>query len=218
MPRLPKNTLRSDKIAQAAGRLFAYQGYHGTSTRQIAHLAGVSENTLFRYFDNKESLFWTTLLSYSKELEFRRDLMEGIAKCAPPVVVLPKILELLTDTVSYRPELIRLIAVAFIELGPKAAMFSQEHLSPALSAIRRYLEMNIKSESIRDLDPVMLTTALMMTTLTHATISPLIDHSKPLLSYQEVNRAHTRFWLDLLAPKASAFPQPVAEIAAEHPT
>ncbi|MGD0511596.1 MAG: TetR/AcrR family transcriptional regulator, partial [Candidatus Micrarchaeaceae archaeon] len=193
-----------------------YQGYHGTSTRQIAHLAGVSENTLFRHFDNKEDLFWSTLRSYSTGLKFRRELLEGIAKCEPPELVLPKILELLTDTVNYRPELIRLIAVAFLELRPKAEVFNQEHLSPALSAINHYLEMNIKSGIIRDLDPIMLTSALMMTTLMHATISRLIDHNKPLLNYQEVNRAHARFWLDLLAPRVAAYPLPITEITAEH--
>jgi len=216
MPRVPKNTVRTDKIIQAACRLFAYQGYHGTSTRQIAHLAGVSENTLFRHFDNKEGLFWSTLRSYSTGLKFRRDLLEGIVKCEPPEVVLPKILELLSDTVSYKPELIRLIAVAFIELRPKAEVFNQEHLSPALSAISHYLEMNIKSGKIRDLDPIMLTAALMMTTLMHATISRLIDHNKPLLNYQEVNRAHAKFWLDLLAPRVSAYPLPITEITVEH--
>jgi AcrR family transcriptional regulator len=43
MPLILKSSARTDKIVQAAGRLFAYQGYHGTSTRQIAHLADVSE-------------------------------------------------------------------------------------------------------------------------------------------------------------------------------
>jgi AcrR family transcriptional regulator len=217
MPHVLKSSGRTDKIVQAAGRLFAYQGYHGTSTRQIAHLAGVSENTLFRHFDNKEGLFWSTLRSYFKELKFRRDLLEGMAKCEPPDVVLPKILELITDTVSYRPELIRLIAVAFLELRPKAEAFSQEHLSPALSAISHYLEMSIKGGKLRDLDSTMLTAALMMTTLMHTTISRMIDYKMPLLNYQEVNCVYARFWLDLLAPRMSAYPVPVALINVEHP-
>jgi hypothetical protein len=62
----------------------------------------------------------------------------------------------------------------------------------------------------------MLTAALMMTTLMHATISRLIDHNKPLLNYQEVNRAHAKFWLDLLAPRVSAYPLPITEITVEH--
>jgi AcrR family transcriptional regulator len=58
-----KNSERAGKIVQAAAQLFARQGYHGTSTREIAHLADISENTLFRYFEHKEDLFWTASLN-----------------------------------------------------------------------------------------------------------------------------------------------------------
>ena len=126
MPLSPRNSARTDQIIHAAGKLFAHQGYHGTSTRQIAHLADVSENTLFRHFDHKEDLFWSTLRFYSSGLKPRRELLEGIAKCHSPEVVLPKIFELLSDTVNYRPELLRLMAVAFLELHWKAEAFGQE--------------------------------------------------------------------------------------------
>ena len=53
MPVVSKSAVRTDQILQAAGKLFASQGYHATSTREIARLADVSENTLFRHFDNK---------------------------------------------------------------------------------------------------------------------------------------------------------------------
>jgi AcrR family transcriptional regulator len=43
-------------VEQAARRLFAEQGYEGTSVRQIADAAGVAERTFYRYFDGKEGL------------------------------------------------------------------------------------------------------------------------------------------------------------------
>jgi AcrR family transcriptional regulator len=107
MPVVSKSAVRTDQILQAAGKLFACQGYHGTSTREIARLAEVSENTLFRHFENKEELFWSSLRSCSAGLKFRRDVLEGLTKCGPPEVVLPKVLDMLADTVNYRPELLR---------------------------------------------------------------------------------------------------------------
>lgn len=217
MPFRSKKSVRRDRIVQAAGRLFAYQGYHGTSTRQIAHLASVCENTIFRHFDHKEDLFWSTLRAYSAQLDFDRNLLAGIAKCEPLEAVLPKILELFSDTARYRPELPRLIAIAFLEMHPKAETFIQERLSPTLSAISGYLEMSIKGGKLRDLDPTILTAALMMTPLTHQEISRLIDKNKPLLNYQERNRAHARFWMDMLAPTMQSFPSPVTPIGEENP-
>jgi AcrR family transcriptional regulator len=204
--------MRTDKIVQAAGQLFARQGYHGTTTREIARLAGVSENTLFRHFDHKEELFWSSLRSYSAGLKFRQDVLKGLTQCDSPEVVLPKIIGMLADTVNYRPELLRLIAVAFIELRTKADEFCQQQLSPVFSTINHYLEMNIKSGKIRDLDPTILTSALTMTVLTHPGIYTLIDGNKPAYSNSlEAHRAYARFWLDLIVPRMPAYPSPIAQ-------
>ena len=217
MPVTPKRSVRGDKILQAAGKLFARQGYHGTSTREIARLAGVSENTLFRHFENKEELFWASLRSYSAGLKFRQDVQRGITQCDSPEAVLPKLIEMLADTVNYRPELLRLIAVAFIELHTKADEFCSEYLSPVFSTINHYLEMNIKGGKIRNLDPTILTSALMMTVLTHPGIYNLIDGNKPVYSNSlEAHRAYAKFWLDLIVPRAPAYPSPIAQTTEEH--
>lgn len=207
-----KNSATSEKIVLSAAQLFARQGYHGTSTRDIARLAGVSENTLFRHFDRKEDLFWSALRWHSSALKMRRDLLEGIAQGQAPEVVLPKILEMMADLVSYRPELLRLIAVAFVELEWKAEAFCQDHLAQELSAINHYFKTNMKSGRIRDLDPTMLTAALMTTALMHPGISKLIEGNNPAYSNsQEAGRAHARFWLELLTPKAAPYPWPALE-------
>jgi AcrR family transcriptional regulator len=218
MPVTSKSSVRGDKILLAAGKLFARQGYHGTTTREIARLADVSENTLFRHFDHKEELFWLTLRSYSGGLKFRRDVLEGITQCDSPEVVLPKIIEMLADTANYRPELLRLIAVAFVELHAKVNEFCQEQLSPVFSAINHYLEINIRSGKIRNLDPTILTSALIMTVLTHPEIYNLIDGNKPVYPNSlEAHRAYARFWLDLIVPRTSAYPSPNAQVRGEYP-
>ncbi len=45
-----------DRILQAAQRLFAAQGFDGTTTRDLAQSAGVAEGTLFRHFSNKKAI------------------------------------------------------------------------------------------------------------------------------------------------------------------
>jgi AcrR family transcriptional regulator len=217
MPVAPKGSVRADKILQAAGKLFARQGYFGTSTREIAGLAGVSENTLFRHFGNKENLFWSSLRQYSAGLMFRQDVLKGLKQCDSPEVVLPKLIGMFANMVNYSPELLGLIAVAFVELHPKTEEFCQEQLSPVFSAINRYLDMNIKRGKIRNLDSTLLTSALIMTALTHEGIYNLIDGNKPVYSNNvEANRAYARFWLALIIPRASAYPSASAEPAGEN--
>ncbi|MGB3203393.1 MAG: helix-turn-helix domain-containing protein [Crinalium sp.] len=58
------------KILKAAQKLFAQQGYDGTTTKDLAQGAGVAEGTLFRHFANKKAILievatqgWVDLLT-----------------------------------------------------------------------------------------------------------------------------------------------------------
>ena len=52
---------READILQAATGLFAADGFHATSTRKIASAAGVSEGTVFHYFNTKNALLLAIL-------------------------------------------------------------------------------------------------------------------------------------------------------------
>src|SRR5437588_10271284 len=54
---------RRAAITQAAQRVFADKGFHGTTTRALAEAAGVSEALLFKHFPNKEALYSAMLLT-----------------------------------------------------------------------------------------------------------------------------------------------------------
>ncbi len=46
----------TDRILEAAARVYAETGFRGTTTRRVAQEAGVNEVTLFRHFGTKEAL------------------------------------------------------------------------------------------------------------------------------------------------------------------
>ena len=52
----PSEVQTRTRILQAAQRLFASQGFDGTTTRDLAQAAGVAEGTLFRHFPNKKAI------------------------------------------------------------------------------------------------------------------------------------------------------------------
>ncbi len=54
-----------EKILETAFKLFSEKGYLGTTTKEIATLAGITEVTLFRYYSSKEELFMEVLNRYS---------------------------------------------------------------------------------------------------------------------------------------------------------
>lgn len=55
-PRLNADERRAD-VVEAAIKAFAIGGYAGTSTEEIARIAGVSQPYLFRLFGSKQALF-----------------------------------------------------------------------------------------------------------------------------------------------------------------
>jgi len=59
---------RERVILAAAAEAFASAGFHGTTTRQIAATAGVSEGTVFHYFGSKNDLMLAILDRFYNEV------------------------------------------------------------------------------------------------------------------------------------------------------
>lgn len=56
-----------ERILEAASRLICKQGFHGTSTRDIAREAGVSLGNIYNHFATKEEILTALLAAYEKE-------------------------------------------------------------------------------------------------------------------------------------------------------
>lgn len=52
-----RGSRRREQILQAAARLFAEQGYHGTTVGDVCDAIGVGKGVLYWYFPSKEELF-----------------------------------------------------------------------------------------------------------------------------------------------------------------
>lgn len=60
--RVKRGTAQQHLLA-AAQQLFAERGYRGTTTKDIAQTAGVSENLIFRYFKSKSDLMLASVVN-----------------------------------------------------------------------------------------------------------------------------------------------------------
>jgi AcrR family transcriptional regulator len=58
---------RRAAIIKAVRRVFAEKGFHGTTTRELAEAAEVSEALLFKHFPNKEALYSAMMLSCCRQ-------------------------------------------------------------------------------------------------------------------------------------------------------
>ncbi len=197
----PRKLERSNRILKVAGQLFARQGYHATSTREIARIADVSEITLFRHFEHKEGIFWAALGERLRAVRLRREFLDGFARCESPEIVLPQLIAELVDTAILNPEILRLVGVAFIELQWKAGSVCREQLSSNFSAVMNYLRINIERGKLRNLDPAMITAALCLTVFAHFEIARFVgDRVPPSSDSRDAIRSCSKFWLEVLIP------------------
>jgi AcrR family transcriptional regulator len=200
MSTIPRGSERSDQVLQVAARLFARHGYHATSTREIARMADISENTLFRQFESKEQIFWGALRYRFSSLKLRRELIESIAGSHSPEIVLPQLLAQLVDTAYLNPDTLRLIAVAFLEFRWEAGNVCADFLVPIFSTVKAYLKKNIETGSLRNVDPAMLTGALGVSVIAYPEIARILDGTPRYLEDRGGMEAFSRFWLNVLLP------------------
>jgi AcrR family transcriptional regulator len=198
---MPKKSDVSSRIIRSAVALFSRQGYHGTSTRDIARLADVSEVTVYRYFEHKEDIFWSALDSCFSTIKPRLGLLDVNPGCDAPEIILPRVLSLLIDTAAFSPDLVRLIAVAFLEVRGRAEEACREHLAPLFTAIAGYLEANIRLGRVRDLNPAIMTAGIALTVFAQPELSNLIDGCRlSKLDTRQTVEVYSAFWLGALVP------------------
>ena len=150
------NRSAKSRVLQAASKLFAANGFRGTSVRQIANRAKVNEVTVFRLFSSKRCLY--------KEV-----LENKLEKAAPPWV--PTVVDADVEEEIFSAlarDLQRTFDSEFIRLLFFAALENREELrksvSPRMDRFYRdladHLQKQMEKGAIRDADPHLLAKAL----------------------------------------------------------
>jgi AcrR family transcriptional regulator len=106
---------RRQQILDAALQVFAREGYHKATIRQIALEAGLKSPPLvYWYFKDKNELFESVLLELAPLLRQIDEIASSIDD--PPRVVLPRIIQAYVEAVR-RPDFERLFRIFLSEVG-----------------------------------------------------------------------------------------------------
>ena len=137
------------KTIEAAIKLFAKQGYHGTSTLQIAKEADVSQATVFKYFKTKEDLLHSIIvpvipklfLNFLKRTQNTNSLEELISYAVEDRMVflkenkdIVKIIysEILTNE-NFKTQLIDSLKITFEKIDFKAILQTYKENNPEVN-------------------------------------------------------------------------------------
>lgn len=124
-PGRPKSEEKRREIMRAAVELFTENGYEGTSVDDIARVAGVSKQTVYSHFGNKESLFAKAVSVKCRQSGIDPDLIDPETPPRPMLLeIARRFMALVTS-----PEAVRVncVCTASAETYPNLGRLFFEH-------------------------------------------------------------------------------------------
>jgi AcrR family transcriptional regulator len=145
-------------ILRAADRLFSTQGYHRTTTREIANEAGVGESMIFRNFGTKAELFETVVVAPFTEFvnSWAAAWDSKKATSSDAEIITRAFVKDYTIIADHRDLLQTLLAAKFKGGDPALAEVAEmvsADLAQGLTAVRRVIHDVGAVIDLRDADP-----------------------------------------------------------------
>jgi AcrR family transcriptional regulator len=139
--------IRRAQIVEVALRLFARQGFDGTSTRQIAQAAGVAEGLIFHYFPTKAQLLTAVLETHHS---FAGELRALLAEAAdePASVVLLRLAAGWLDTLR-REAAITAVLFGTAQTNPEVGAALRTLIAEGIARLAAYLQRRIQAGELR---------------------------------------------------------------------
>jgi TetR/AcrR family fatty acid metabolism transcriptional regulator len=140
---------REAQILDAATRVFASKGFRAATTKEIAAEAGVSEGTIYNYFDSKYDL----LIAMSQRLAL--ESLQQLDHLPPQQDVRAYVSALVRDRfelLEKNLDLIRALMPEVLVDDQLRQAYVEQVLSPALSYLGAIIENRTKAGVFREVD------------------------------------------------------------------
>ena len=190
------------QILAIAVSLFSQRGFRGTTTKEIAQAAGVSEAMVFRHFATKEELYAAILDHKACSGNFEPETMaaDAIARKDDRAVFESLALGAL-DYHQKDPEFQRLLLHSALEKHELAEMFFDEFVRRVYEFLGGYLRDRQREGALVEMDPAIVVRAFIGMVMHHSLNNNLWDPQKRLLniSNEEAARNFTNILLDGIA-------------------
>jgi AcrR family transcriptional regulator len=145
---------RRSAIVQAAIRLFADKGFRGTTTRELAEAAGVTEPVLYQHFATKKDLYTAIIESVcNMEQEAKDSRLEAAEQSGDDRGFFLRLGELILDWHRRHADIIRLLLYSGLGRHELADLFFERHVAVYYRMLSGYLRERIARGAFRNLDP-----------------------------------------------------------------
>jgi len=160
-PRLPASD-RRQQLLEIAMDFFSRKGFEGTTTKEIAAAAGVTEAIIFRHFPSKQALY-TAVLDYKHESPEMQDWLAKSKDCMDRKddvglfrLIARTVLEAYRRDARYQ----RVLFFAALEGNESALAHHRQQSIPMFEQLCQYVAQRQNEGALRRLDPGLILSAI----------------------------------------------------------
>jgi AcrR family transcriptional regulator len=193
--RLPAEERRA-ALVRAAMDLFARRGFRGTTTREIAQAAGVSEAIIFRHFANKDELY-AAILDHKacnhQPLPDPCELLEAEMAAKDDRAVFERLGVTFLEFHDQDPQFIRLLMYSALEGHELKDMFLNRNVREMYDFLVSYIRGRQAEKAFREMNPMIIVRAFIGMIIHHSINKLLWDTEEQFLkiSNEEAAREFT---------------------------
>jgi AcrR family transcriptional regulator len=186
------------QILRIAMRLFSQCGFRGTTTKEIAVAAGVSEAMVFRHFATKEELY-SAILDHKACLHDAMDPLQKVAQAIERKDDRAVFEGIALDALSRHdcdPEFQRLLLHSALEQHELAHMFWEKFVRRVYRSLGNYIRERQREGAIVDIQPAVVVRAFIGMVMHHSLNNNLWDRKRSLLNIS--NKTAAREFANIL--------------------
>jgi AcrR family transcriptional regulator len=144
----PKGARAKGRIVRVAEELFAERGFHGTSMRDVAALAGLPLATVVYHFAKKEQLYAAVLRDIGGELaeDLERVLTDASASWATRLDAVTRALVAWTEK---HPKRVKLLLRELLDNPTRVARAARLPLAPVLLGLSEFVASGMRAGAFR---------------------------------------------------------------------
>ena len=182
---------RRQQILQIAMRLFSERGFSGTTTKEIALAAGISEAMVFRHFANKDELYSAILDHKACSRRFQNPFEEVADKIAAKDDF-GVFYTMALNAIEHHAEdcdFLRLMLHSALEEHDLARMFFENFITEVYEFLGNYISERQKDGAFREVNPRIVVRAFIGMFVHHSLNNILWDKEQKLLKISSEDAA-----------------------------
>jgi len=165
-------------IIEAALGCFSQQGFHGTTTKEIASAAECSEATMYQHFASKEALYAAVLVTKAGVEEILAKAADAAARKDDASVLRAIGQGYLTRT-EHDPSLMRLFIYSALEGIERGERFFRSRATRVHEFLSAYLQERITEGVFRHVDPLVAAPAFVGMVVYYLLLHEILGVKRP---------------------------------------